>query len=185
MDIENVLAPNKIFFDEKDYKYFICYFYDDYKNKPLHIMLTKTRAHVKRYDGQTKSMYFLIEDDKLLKKYNTIRNKVSTDIKKEFDSEQVYNEKFLKSKIKSYDDEAADFHDEEIPKVGSGYTCLAVITIDSALRKDENYYPQLILKECKYFEKEEIWHIIGDPERSFHYLKYKHIFRCAGLFFDL
>ena len=28
---------------------------------------------------------FLIEDDGLLEKYNTIRDKISTDIKKEFD----------------------------------------------------------------------------------------------------
>ena len=36
-------------------------------------------------------MYFLIEDDDLLEKYNTIWDKVSTDIKKEFDSGRVYN----------------------------------------------------------------------------------------------
>ena len=32
---------------------------------------------------------FLIEDDDLLEKYNTIGNKVSADIKKEFDGEPV------------------------------------------------------------------------------------------------
>ena len=37
---------------------------------------------------------FGIEDDNLLKKYNTILDKVSFDIKKEFDSEPVYNKKF-------------------------------------------------------------------------------------------
>ena len=30
------------------------------------IMLPKTSPYVKRYDGQTKRMYFLIEDDELL-----------------------------------------------------------------------------------------------------------------------
>ena len=30
------------------------------------------------------------------------REKVSSNIKKEFDSEHVYNEKYLKTKIKSY-----------------------------------------------------------------------------------
>ena len=45
-------------------------------------MLPKASAYVKSYDGQTKWMYFLIEDDDLLEKYNTIRAKVSTDIKK-------------------------------------------------------------------------------------------------------
>ena len=62
-------------------------------------MLPKTGADVKSFDRQTKWMYFLIEDDDLLEKYNTIWDKVSTDIKKEFDSEPVYNKKFLKAKI--------------------------------------------------------------------------------------
>ena len=45
-------------------------------------MLPKTSAYVKGYDGQSKWMHFLIEDDKLLEKYNTIWVKVSTDTKK-------------------------------------------------------------------------------------------------------
>ena len=73
-------------------------------------MLPKTRAYVKSYTGQkddqTKWMYFLIEDDDLLEKHNIISEKVSGDIKKELDSESVYNKIFLKTKIKSYDDEA-------------------------------------------------------------------------------
>ena len=47
----------------------------------LYIMLPKTSTYVKGYDGKTKWMYFLIEDDDLLKKYNTIWDKVSADIK--------------------------------------------------------------------------------------------------------
>ena len=53
-------------------------------------MLPKTTAYVKIYDGQTIWMYFLIEDDDLLEKYNTILDKVSADIQKNFDSESVY-----------------------------------------------------------------------------------------------
>ena len=45
-------------------------------------MLLKTSAYVKSYDGQTKWLYFSIEDDELLEKYNTIWDKVSADIKK-------------------------------------------------------------------------------------------------------
>ena len=78
---------------------------------------------------------FLIEDDDLCEKFNTIRDKVSSDIKKEFDSEPVYNQIFLKTKIKSYGDDVTDFYDKEIPKVNSNHTCLAVISLDSALKK--------------------------------------------------
>ena len=97
-------------------------------------MLPKTSAYVKRYDGQTKWMYLFIEDDDLLKKYDTIWNKVSADIKKEFDSEPIYNKEFLKTKIKSPGDEVTDFYDKKIPKVGSNHACLAVIALVSALK---------------------------------------------------
>ena len=92
VDIEKVLVSNKIYFGEKNYKHFIGYLHNGRKVKPLNIMLSKTSAYVKSYDRQTKWMYFLIEDDDLLEKYNTIWVKVSADIKKEFDSEPVYNE---------------------------------------------------------------------------------------------
>ena len=58
-------------------------------------------------------MYFLIEDDDLLEKCNTIWDKVSADIKKEFDSKPVYNLEFLKTEIKSYGDEVSGFYDKK------------------------------------------------------------------------
>ena len=41
----------------------------------------------------------------------------------------------------------------------SNHTFLTVITLDSGLRKDENYYPQVYLKGCKYIEKKVARHI--------------------------
>ena len=46
-----------------------------------------------------------------------------------------------------------------IKKVDSNHTCLAVISLDFALEKDDNYYLQVFLKECKYIEKKVIRHI--------------------------
>ena len=88
-------------------------------------------------------MYFLIENDGLLEKYNTISDKVSADIKTEFDSKPVYNKKFSKTKIKSRGDEVTDFYDKKIPKIDSNHTCLAIISLDSAVKKDDNYYQQV------------------------------------------
>ena len=82
VDIEKVLVSNKISFGEKNYKYFIGYLHNGNKVKPLTVMLPKTSAYVKSYDKQTKEMYFLIEDNDLLEKYNTIWDKVSADVKK-------------------------------------------------------------------------------------------------------
>ena len=39
--------------------------------------------------------------------------KISTDIKNKFDSEPVYNKNYLKTKIKSYDNEVTDFYNKK------------------------------------------------------------------------
>ena len=59
----------------------------------------------------------------------------------------MYNREYLKAKIKSTGNEATDFYDKNISKVGSNHTCLTVISLDSALKKDDNYYPEVFLKE--------------------------------------
>ena len=76
--------------------------------------------------------------------------------------------KNLKTKIKSHGGKVTDFYDKEIPKVDSNHTYLEVISLDSALKKDENYYPQVFLKECKYIEKNVIRHI-NDHLGDFYY----------------
>ena len=128
------------------FDYFIDCLYEDYKIKPIHIMLPKTSVYVKSYDSELKQMLFLIEDNDLLKNYNAIWNKVSADIKKEYDSELAYNNTFSKTKVKSYGYEAIDFHNEKMPKARSNHTSLAVIRIDSAFKKSESYYLQVFLK---------------------------------------
>ena len=75
-------------------------------------------------------------------------------IKKEFDSEPVYNEKYQKAKIKSYNVKInTNFHKNKIPKEDSQFICLSVILIDSVFETGKNYYPQVFLEECKYFVK--------------------------------
>ena len=56
--------------------------HNDEKVKPLHIILPKTRAYIQSYDRQT------------------IWDKVSADIKNEFDSEPAYNKNFFENQNK-------------------------------------------------------------------------------------
>ena len=37
-----------------------------------------------------------------------------------------------------------------IPKENMHYTCIACITIDSVMKMDKKYIPQVYLEECKY-----------------------------------
>ena len=104
---------------------------------------------------KTKCMSFLIKNEKLLGKYNKIWRRVSNITKKEFDSNPVYDENYIKTKIQLYNGKInTHFNNNKIPKEGFEYICLSVILLDSVYKKDKNYYPQVFL-ECKYVTKEK------------------------------
>ena len=74
----------------------------------------------------------------------------------EFDSEPVYNnnDKCIKAKIKSYGDKVnTNFQGKKIPKENASYKCLLLIMLDSVIRVNEKYYPEVLLKEYKYVIK--------------------------------
>ena len=58
---------------------------------------------------------------------------------------------FKKTKIESHGDEVTDFYNKEIPNIDSNHTCLSVISVDSTLKKDKNYYQLLIYTTCYLF----------------------------------
>lgn len=62
--------------------------------------------------------YILWLKNIFFEKYNEISKKISNSMKEEFDTEPISNKTFLKTKTKLVDNEARDFHDQAIPKVG-------------------------------------------------------------------
>ena len=70
------------------------------------------------------------------------RKEVSNIIKNEFENKPVYNEKYLKTKIKFYNEKIdTNFHNNKIPKDDPQCICISVILVDSVYRKDKDYYP--------------------------------------------
>ena len=69
-------------------------------------------------------MTFLINDDELLEKYKKIRKEIKNSIKKEFDSEPVYNENYLIVKIKSYNEKLnTNLYNSKITTEVSQFIC--------------------------------------------------------------
>ena len=75
-------------------------------------------------------------------------------------------------KIGSYGNEATDIHSREMPEEGS----------DSVLKNDGNYYPQVILKECKYIEKKANRYIADDLWRTLWITNYGNFLKKANLY---
>ena len=147
-------VSNKVFFVKKLFKCFIGY-RDGKKIRPLCIFLPKMTAYRKDLD-ETKYMSFLVKNDTLLEKYNQIWEIFKSSLKKEFNSEPVYNEKYLKTEKNSYNGKInTNFSNNKIPKEDSQYIYLSVILIDSVSRTGKNYYLQVFLEECKCVVKEK------------------------------
>ena len=50
-----------------------------------------------------------------------------------------------------------------MPKENAPYKCLSLITLDSVGKVNKNYYPQILLKECKYeIKKTKMENLIND-----------------------
>ena len=82
---------------------------------PLCIKLPQMKAYVKSFDKNGKYMNHLVKDEKLLKKYFKIWNKIKSLIKKELISEPVYNDKYIEIKIR-IDKLYTNFQHNKIPE---------------------------------------------------------------------
>ena len=93
----------------------------DNKKKDI-LILGKGPTHG-LYDTKiTAEAPYLINFSRLLEKYNENMEKVKISIKEQFDSEPVYNEKYLKAKIKSYNGKInTNFHNNKITREGSQF----------------------------------------------------------------
>ena len=138
---------------------------DDDVIRSLCMKLPQMIGYVKHFDSN-KTMSFKANDNRLLKKYIKMWEKVSILMNIEFDNEPVYgdNDKYIKAKIKSYGDKVnTNFQGKKIPKENASYKCLSLVMLDSVIRVSKKYYPQTLLEECKYeIKKTKMENLIND-----------------------
>ena len=105
IDVNKILVSKKESYGTKNsLKYFIGY-NDGDVIRPLCILLPQMIGYVKHFDSN-KPMSFKVSDNKLLKKYNKIWERVGNLLNIEFDSKPVYGDvdKYIKAKTKMYGD---------------------------------------------------------------------------------
>ena len=96
-------------------------------------------------------MPFFARDDNVLDKYNDIWDVIKKKLKIKFHSMPVYDEKYLKTKVREYDGVIkTNFLGNGVPKENMHYTCIACITMDSVMKMEKKTFPQVYLEECKY-----------------------------------
>ena len=86
-------------------------------------------------------------------------------IKKKINREPVYNDKYIKTKIKIYNNRIyTNFQHNRIPEDNEYFACFSVILLDSIfVNSNKEYYPQMLLEECKYaIKSNKILNIINE-----------------------
>ena len=132
------------------FKYFIGY-KEGETVKPLRIILPQMSGYIKYIKNNSKNMSFIIKNDDVLDKHNEIWKKIKEDLNIKFHSMPVYDEKFIKAKVREFNGMIkTNFLEDKIPKESMHYTCIACITIDSVMRMEKKNYPQVYLEESKY-----------------------------------
>ena len=119
IDVNKILVyKNESYGTKNSLKYFTRYNDDDDVIRPLCTMLPQMIGCVKHFDSN-KTMSFKVNDNKFLKKYNKIWEKISNILNIEFDSQPVHGDgdKNIKTKIKIYGDRLnTNFQDKKVPK---------------------------------------------------------------------
>ena len=136
IDVNKILVLKKESYGTKNsFKYFTRYNDGDII-RPLFIILPQMIGYVEHFDSN-KTMSFKVSDNKLLKKYKKIWEKIGNLLTIEFDSEPVYGDvdKYIKTKIKKCGDRVnTNFQGKKVPKENASYKCISLIMLDSVIR---------------------------------------------------
>ena len=93
----------------------------------------------------------MIKDDEMWEKYENIWDLIKTKLGIKFQSEPIYEQKYLKAKVREFDGVIkTNILGNDMPKENIHYTCIACITIDSVMWIDKKNHLQVYLEECKY-----------------------------------
>ena len=161
IDVNDLSVSKKESYGNKNsLKYFIGYNDNDII-RPLCIRLPQMTGYVRKF-GENATMSLIVKDKQLLKSCTKIWEKIVKLMKINFESEPVYgdDDKYIKTKIKIYP--GSMITNSHNKKRKSTVPMLSIIMIDSVIKANKKYYPQMLLEECKYVQEKKIENYIKE-----------------------
>ena len=108
-------------------------------------------GYIKYFGNGGKNLFSFIKNNDVEEKYDEIWDVIKNKLNIIFHSEPVYDQKYLKAKVREFDGKIkTNFLGDKVPKESEHYICIVYITIDSVMRMEKKNYPQVYLEECKY-----------------------------------
>ena len=130
--------------------------YNDNTIGPLQLFLPKMTGYLNNFKDGTRKMSFFTNNNESLERYNAIWEKISDLVNKKFDSDPIYNNRYINTKIRSYNNDIIknfrniDNKNNKLPEKNKPYKCVSLISLDSIIKINKKYYPQTLLQECVY-----------------------------------
>ena len=164
VDLDKIVASNKLKINETTYKY-LCGYLNNDTIQPLCVILPQMNGYIKYFDNGGKNMTFVTDNEKVYDKYNKIWEVIRKRLKVKFTVNSVRDDKYLVAKLKIFNRiNRTTFNNNNIPIERNHYICIPAIDIDSVLKMDnKRAYPQAYLEQCKYkLKKRKIVNYIND-----------------------
>ena len=118
LNVDQIVVSDKFKHSDDGFKYFIGYKEGEIV-KPLCIILPQMSGYIKYFENGGKNMSFLIKNDRVVDKYNTIWDKIKETLNIKFHSMPVYDEKYIKAKVREFN---GVIKTNQIPKESVHYT---------------------------------------------------------------
>ena len=154
IDINKILISKPETYENNMRKYIIGY--SDNTISPLQLFLPKIIGYLNIFKDGVRKMYFFTDNNEFLERYTAIWEKISDLVNKKFDSDPIYNNKYINTKIRSYNNDIKtnfrniDNKNNKLPEKNKPYKCVSLISLDSIIKISKKYYPQTLLQECVY-----------------------------------
>ena len=154
IDINKILISKPETYENNMRKYIIGY--NDNTVSPLQLFLPKMTGYLNIFKDGARKMSFFTDNNEFLERYTAIWEKVSDLVNKKFDSDPIYNNKYINTKKRSYNNDIKtnvrniDNKNNKLPEKNKPYKCVLLISLDSIIKINKKYYPQTLLQECVY-----------------------------------
>ena len=155
IDVNKILISKPESYDKNNMRKYIIG-YNDNTIRPLQLFLPKLTGYLNIFENGNRKMSFVTDNNEFLERYTKIWEKISNLINKKFDSDPVYNNKYINTKIRSYNNDIKtnirdiDNKNNKLPEKNKPYRCISLISLDSIVKINKKYYPQTLLQECVY-----------------------------------
>ena len=154
IDINKILISKPETYENNMRKYIIGY--NDSTISPLQLFLPKMTGYLNIFENGNRKMSSLTTNNEFLERYTAIWEKISDLVNKKFDSDPIYNNKYINTKIRSYNNDIItnfrniDNKNNKLPEKNKPYKYISLISLDSIIENNKKNYPQTLLLECVY-----------------------------------